>query len=109
MSRENQIEEMARDLCECCDNGICYADKKPCDLKCEEYTNAQYLFAKGYRKASEVAREIFEEIEKELRSNVETIVTIKDEEEDGWYDGELNVLGMLGNYIAELKKKYTES
>ena len=46
-----QIDEMARDLCECynCD-GTCYQDDKPCDLKCDEYTNAQYLYEKGYRK-----------------------------------------------------------
>ena len=49
-----QIDEMARDLCECynCD-GTCYQDDKPCDFKCDEYTNAQYLYEKGYRKQSE--------------------------------------------------------
>lgn len=52
-----QIEEMARDLCECynCD-GTCYQDDKPCDFKCDEYTNAQYLYEKGYRKQSDGER-----------------------------------------------------
>ena len=59
MNRDKQIEEMAKDLCECynCD-GTCYQDDKPCDLKCDEYTNAQYLYEKGYRKSSDIAREI---------------------------------------------------
>jgi hypothetical protein len=49
-----QIEEMARDLCECYNrDGTCYQDDKPCDFKCDEYTNAQYLYEKGYRKQSE--------------------------------------------------------
>ena len=49
-----QIEEMARDLCECynCD-GTCYLDDKPCDLKCDEYIDAQYLYIKSYRKQIE--------------------------------------------------------
>ena len=51
MSNEKkQIEEMARDICECYDNGICYQDDKPCDLRCESMTDAQYLYEKGYRK-----------------------------------------------------------
>ena len=53
MSREKQIEEMARDICECYSNGTCYQDDRPCDLKCESMTDAQYLYKKGYRKQSE--------------------------------------------------------
>ncbi|MEE1356562.1 MAG: hypothetical protein UHG68_03240, partial [Clostridia bacterium] len=54
MSREKQIEEMARDICECYnDDGICYQDDKPCDLKCDHFTDAQYLYEKGYRKQKE--------------------------------------------------------
>ena len=49
-----QIEEMARDLCEYYNrDGTCYQDDKPCDFKCAEYTNAQYLYEKGYRKQIE--------------------------------------------------------
>jgi hypothetical protein len=45
---------MARDICECYnDDGKCYCDDKPCDLKCEHFTDAQYLYEKGYRKQSE--------------------------------------------------------
>jgi hypothetical protein len=53
MSKEKQIAEMARDICESCHDGVCYCDKKPCDLKCEIFTEAQYLYEKGYRKQSE--------------------------------------------------------
>ena len=108
LNKEKQIEEMAKDMCEYYYEGTCYQDKKPCDCKCDIFTDAQYLYAKGYRKASDVAEEIFAEIEEEIRSSVEVITTIKDEEEGGWYDGELNMLGMFGNFLAELKKKYTQ-
>ena len=110
MSRDKQIEEMARDLCECynCD-GTCYQDKKPCDLKCDEYTNAQYLYSKGYRKASEVAREIFEEIERAFFKYYDSHVTYSSpnlpyhlREAVGF---SLNEMFMK---VAELKKKYLE-
>lgn len=65
MSRDKQILEMARDICECFNNnGTCYQDDKPCNCKCDSFTDAQYLYEKGYRKASDVAREIIEEAEK---------------------------------------------
>ena len=49
--REKQIEEIARDLCESYnDDGTCYCDGKPCNLECENFTDAQYIYEKGYRK-----------------------------------------------------------
>ena len=51
---KKQIEEMARDICECFNNdGTCYQDDKLCDCKCDSFTDAQYLYEKGYRKQSE--------------------------------------------------------
>lgn len=51
---QKQIEEMARDLCENYnDDGTCYCDDRPCDLKCEHFTDAKFLYNKGYRKQSE--------------------------------------------------------
>ena len=90
--RDKQIEEMARDICECynCD-GTCYQDDKQCDLRCDEYTNAQYLYHKGYRKASDVAREIFEEIEEHAEEVGFSSYTERFE---------------FADFIAELKKKY---
>jgi hypothetical protein len=50
----NEIEEMARDICENYnDDGTCYCEGKLCDLKCECFIDAQYLYEKGYRKQSE--------------------------------------------------------
>ena len=64
----------------------------------EFHKQAEALYNAGYRKASEVAREIFEEIEEAIDSCVVT------EHFKGSYF-ELNKF-MLG--LAELKKKYTE-
>lgn len=51
------VEEMAHDMCEYYYEGTCYQDKKPCDLRCESMTDAQYLYAKGYRKVSQEGAE----------------------------------------------------
>ena len=68
MSREKQIEEMARDICECFNNdGTCYQDDKLCDCKCDSFTDAQYLYEKGYRKQIEV----IEEYRKKVYSKME--------------------------------------
>ena len=59
MSRDKQIEEMARTMC-----GM----NKPCIL-CELQSSclmrncARLLYAEGYRKSTDVAREIFAELE----------------------------------------------
>lgn len=97
-----QIEEMARDLCECynCD-GTCYQDDKPCDLRCDEYTNAQYLYKKGYRKASDVAEEIFAEIEATSSYSIDECNGRK------IYSTKIYTISALK--LAELKKKYKES
>ena len=97
MSRDKQIEEMARTICNCYDSGVCEIDEKPCDLECGSVKNAKELYAKGYRKASEVAEEIFAEIERVAMSKI---------------DADLSVAILDDSYyiqaIDELKKKYTE-
>ena len=95
MNKEKQIEEMAKDMCEYYYEGTCYQDKKPCDCKCETFTDAQYLYAKGYRKASEVAEEIFAEIEEITMHGITSFG--------------LQTMTMGECAFAELKKKYTES
>ena len=62
---------------------------------------ASMLYGEGYRKADEVAREIFEEIGKILYKYD------KIAERDKSEYGELTVMD-IGCAIAELKKKYTE-
>ena len=92
MNRERQIEEMAVILtdggctkCNCDENG---------KFNCLPMYNAELLYNAGYRKQSEVAREIFDEIENKKRflqdhaGNIGIVVTLQD--------------------ITELKKKYTE-
>ena len=83
MSRDKQIEEMAKDFCAVgipCEE--CHLYKNRCHAK--KYATRAYN--NGYRKASDVAREIFEEIEA------------------------IKCVGLLPNswvkQFAELKKKY---
>ena len=74
---------------------------------------AEKLYAKGYRKASEVAREIFEEIEEEieeaLKSNYKVLPQLEFSNE--LYNsvrGKIDALRGIEGFIADLKKKYTE-
>lgn len=94
MSRDKRIEEIAKELC----------NSTMCDL--ETYNNCRMpqgncsrckrvsedLYNAGYRKASDVAEEIFAEIE-----NINA-------HGDGYYEYWKDWLAKL----AELKKKYTE-
>ena len=94
-SKENQIEEMAKIMCNCYDSGNCKMHGNLCDLKCISGFNALGLYNAGYRKASDVAREIFEEIEASAKVKY-------------WRGGGLVVFEVDGEDFAELKKKYTE-
>lgn len=85
MNREKQIEEIANDLnFHCCSLAEQYCGEMSCNA-C--LTN--WLYTAGYRKSTDVAREIFEEIEKVV--NYALCVDITD-----W------------SAYNELKKKYTE-
>ena len=62
-----QIEEMAKTLCE--DYGECKKctlSNPECENPCMISEDCERLYNQGYRKASEVAREIFAEIEKAI-------------------------------------------
>lgn len=82
MNRDKQIDEMAKDLCH---TATCEIEKIgiPCNHRCKAHIYATRAIDKGYRKADEVAREIFEELEKFMSPYRYPI-------------------------IAELKKEYTE-
>lgn len=100
MNGDKQIEEMAKVMNECCnrydENGNHIGNK--C-YECEEWSDdnhcccsyntkeATALYNAGYRKASDVAREMFEELEQEIKNHGISYAQRK---------------------IAELKKKYTE-
>ena len=51
--REKQIEEMARFMCNCYDEGYCRMDGKLCDLECGSYKESEIFYEAGYRKQSE--------------------------------------------------------
>ena len=94
MSRDEQIGEMAGgfDACPYIAAPI-GADKHEGSLRI-----AEYFYNKGYRKASEVAREIFEEIEDAFsKMNVIRLRVFP-----------YGSLDIIHGTIAELKKKYTE-
>ena len=97
MNRDKQIEEMARAICEHFVPNGC--GRCP-DCFCEG--DALKLYNAGYRKASEVAREIFEEIEEVFRQHTD----------GGYYLNNAWIPEYLDPYtqdaVAKLKKKYTE-
>ena len=84
-----QIDDMAKDLCH---TDTCEIKKSgiPCNHRCKAHIYATRAIYKGYRKSSEVAREIFEEIEEKGKVD-EPIV-------------EYYILSY--SELAELKKKY---
>ena len=100
MNRDKQIDEMAK-ICRGYFNGKCYAkgEAQECNLICSRGDIMRDLYTAGYRKASEVAREIFEEIEERLQIGFpkDVFITMPRTSHD-----ELWVM------VRELKKKYTE-
>lgn len=87
MSREKQIEEMASII-----NGSLCSEYYPEPIYIPSATE---LYNAGYRKQSEVASEIFEELEKNM-------VTFGDVALSSYFKG----IGW--KHLKELKKKYTE-
>jgi hypothetical protein len=91
------IDEMARDLEDVCENRGCNYENgiRDCD-KCR----AEWLYELGYRKSTDVAREIFEEIELLLDTYSASHHSI------GEVCGESYFERGLEDAIAELKKKH---
>ena len=102
MSKE-QIDEMSYDLAEChmefLSNGELYTDYP---------TMSQKMVSRGYRRQSEVAREIFEEIEKFILTCIENDEKVSNSGDDEYYDGRFMAFKIIEEHLAELKKKYTE-
>ena len=90
MDKKKQIEEMANDLRK---SEFWYFDDTDCDFELERKKTAENLYNAGYRKASDVAREIFEEIDK---------IVIRKVIDHG------EIVYDVTDKYAELKKKYTE-
>jgi len=96
MSRNKQIEEMALEISSAKNNAESYycdrVNCENCEYKhCTNSAVAEELYNAGYRKSTDVAEEIFAEIERLIAPN-------------GNYLWQWDL-----NRLAELKKKYTES
>ena len=121
MSKDKQIEEMAKVMNECCNiydeqgrhiRNKCY--------ECEEWSDdnhcccsynkkeAEALYNAGYRKASEVASEIFVDIEKIIDKHYNKHIFVSNDLGDEEIDAVINFSDDVTYDIAELKKKYTE-
>ena len=110
MSRDKQIDEMAKIMCE-----ECAKDTSPCHYAkagnmCDSVLKvAEFLYNAGYRKASDVAREIFEAFEGEMRSLIEVCNDLYNDSDDGYYVGKGDAFFTAIIHLDELiKKKYTE-
>ena len=92
MTREKQIEEMAEAIFQNCNCGLFFSEaEKIARFVIEE---------QGYRKQSEVAKEIFDENEKLVSTNKKTVACATYEETIFYIEDFIEDL-------AELKKKYT--
>lgn len=107
MSRNEQIEEMAQCLCEWNRGTLCILDDKDCDLQCTYGKLANKLTAKGYRKSTDVAEEIFAEIEEIIDKHYNKHIFGSDLE-DTEKEAVMDFSGDVTYDIDELKKKYTE-
>lgn len=97
MNRDKQIAEMAKDLyTEIEYDTWYYSDDNYTEVIFDYRKTAENIINKGYRKSTDVAREIFEEIESKLILN------------KAIHCGQKFYHTRLEDDIAELKKKYTE-
>jgi hypothetical protein len=107
MSRDKQIKEMAKH-CHFYYDGNCILCEElwvECDTKCDMCEFAKQLYNAGYRKASDVAEEIFAEIGK-LRPITKLVIKDLGEWDFDKYGEKFYWLSETK--LAELKKKYTE-
>lgn len=113
MSRDKQIEEMAKDILKCGCVGTCleceYATLAEDDCACIDVKIAEGLYDKGYRKASDLALEVIKKVEQILT------VKIIGFEEDFFHGTAAHWDGIRKECyeemlveLAELKKKYTQ-
>lgn len=91
MDREKEIEEIAKAMCAGC------PDNKECmHCLCADWYRGEALYNAGYRKQSEVAREIFAKIE-------DSMSCFEDDD-----DGYLLKKCEFKFFMRELKKEYME-
>ena len=71
-------------------------------------TEIEYAPTADVAPKSEVAREIFEEIERFILTCIENDEKVFNSGEDEYYDGRFMGFKIVEEHLAELKKKYTE-
>ena len=116
MTKEKQIEEMARTMCNCYDSGYCKMHGNSCDLKCISGFNALGLYNAGYRRYDDLIEEMTEEIDgwkKHYESLFETAkAMIREEVAREIFEEIEDILNNIGYFdeidFKTLKKKYTE-
>ena len=101
--RDKQIEEMAKIMCGFTDDECEHCNTCSYHGGCACEMDAEALYNAGYRKSKEVAREIFEEIDKML-DGIMVIVSPN----DGFITTFRKTMEKITAEVDELKKKYTE-
>lgn len=107
MSRDKQIDEMVKDLCDIdCKGMKCDS----CDsYGCEYAMQAEALYNAGYRKSSDVARDIINDALSKIQI---MISSLKQYEQTNiiteFNGGAKTALEIVFKDLVELKKKYTE-
>jgi hypothetical protein len=124
MSRDKQTEKVSKQRREYLKFKPFADDLRNAESWCEldgvlnRYQTVKNLSKMGYRKSSEVAREIFEEIEELLNLQAKIVCETRDKYREtdepilsfiAMLDGRIYSLRVVEEHIAELKKKYTES
>lgn len=118
MNKEKQIEEIA-ELERLLRIRRMDIEKQGCDIwalikktESEEQSIADYLIGQGYRKSTDVAREI-DDLRRYIIHNEDIALKCKQEngeKNEEYWKGKLSAFKQIRAYIdAELKKKYTES
>lgn len=99
----NELVDLLEDIGHDWDSYLdrCIEEEEQPELSYEDF-HADSILAAGYRKASEVAREIFEEIEERIAIHTYT------SKSENYSEGALDTLEWVDEKIDELKKKYTE-
>lgn len=104
---EKQIEEMAKSVDEALTHNVSWNSNNGVIAYSAEGI-ARELFDDDYRKISDVAREIFEEIERFLYMHFRFCKEEIGNDDTEYVKGRLELNTQMKNLIAELKKKYTE-
>jgi hypothetical protein len=110
MSRDKQIEEMAKTLCE--DYGKCQKctlSNPECENPCMIEEDCERLYNQGYRKESEVAIKAVDDFQSRLRNIFCTMCNDNDYNTVCLIEIDSAIECLFDMFVAELKKKYTES